>query len=154
MQQVRAALQGVAEQAGFDLIVDSDPVYGSFWQRFKAKASNPQTQEALNDRLIKLERSVEVRLLAVPESQANMQNAQGLAAIIEALKGEPAAVVQLGPLLVVKTPAPDTGSAILCRMLTAKELRMLETRPDLLKDPSKLMTQLTASDYHREIGQA
>jgi hypothetical protein len=153
IRQVITALQDVAEQVGFDLIAESDPVYGSFWQRFKAKASDPQTQEALHDRLIKLERSAEVRLLAVPESQANMQNAQGLAAIIEALKGEPAAVVQLGPLVVVKTPTPDTGSAILCRMLTAKELRMLQTRPDLLKDPSGLMAELTASGYEPEIEQ-
>jgi hypothetical protein len=83
-----------------------------------------------------------------------MQNAQGLAAIIESLKGEPAAVVQLGPLLVVKAPDPDVGSAILCRMLTAKELRMLETHPALLRDPSGLMAQLTAPDHDQEIEQA
>lgn len=140
---VQSALQAVAKEIGFDLIAEFDPIYGSFWQRFRAKASDPHTREEVYERLIKLERSAEVRLLAVPESQANMQNAQGLAAIIESLKGESAAVVQLGPLVVVKASTSDLGSAILCKVLTAKELKILEARPDLLRDPSRLMAQLT-----------
>jgi len=154
VRDVQSALQAVAEKIGFDLIPEFDPVYGSFWQRFRAKASDAHTREEVYDRLIKLERSAEVRLLAVPESQANMQNAQGLAAIIESLKGESAAVVQLGPLVVVKAPTPDFGSAILCRMLTAKELRMLEAHPDLLRDPCGLMAQLTATGQDEQIEQA
>lgn len=154
VRDVQSALQAVAEKVGFDLIPEFDPVYGSFWQKFRAKASDAHAREEVYDRLIKLERSAEVRLLAVPESQANMQNAQGLAAIIESLKGESAAVVQLGPLVVVKAPTPDFGSAILCRMLTAKELRMLEAHPDLLRDPCGLMAQLTVTGQDEQIEQA
>ncbi len=83
-----------------------------------------------------------------------MQNAQGLAAIIAALKGEPAAVIQLGPLVVVKAPRLDGESAILCRTLTAKELRMLEADPGLLKDPIALMARLTIPGEDKQIGQA
>jgi hypothetical protein len=154
VRDVQSALQVIAEEVGFELIAEFNPIYGSFWQKFRAKASDPHTQQEVYDRLIKLERSAEVRLLAVPESQANMQNAQGLAAIIESLKGESAAVIQLGPLMVVKAPASDGGSAILCRALTAKELRMLEARPDLLKDPCGLMAQLTGTDQGEQIEQA
>jgi transcriptional regulator with XRE-family HTH domain len=154
VRDVQSALQIIAEEVGFELIAEFNPVYGSFWQRFRAKASDPHTQEEVYDRLIKLERSAGVRLLAVPESQANMQNAQGLAAIIESLKGESAAVIQLGPLVVVKAPRSGVGSAILCKVLTAKELRMLEARPDLLKDPCGLMAQLTGTDHSEQIEQA
>jgi hypothetical protein len=154
IRDVQTVLHALAGEIGFDLILESDPIYGSFWQKFRAKASDPNTQEEIYDRLIKLERAAEVRLLAVPESQANMQNAQGLAAIIESLKGESAAVVQLGPLVVVKTPTPDRSSAILCRTLTTKELRMLEARPDLLRDPGKLMAQLTVTEQDGPIEQA
>jgi len=154
VRDVQSALQIVADEVGFELIAEFNPVYGSFWQRFRAKASDPHMQEEIYDRLIKLERSAEVRLLAVPESQANMQNAQGLAAIIESLKGESAAVIQLGPLVVVKAPTSGVGSAILCKVLTAKELRMLEARPDLLKDPCGLMAQLTDTNHGEQIEQA
>jgi hypothetical protein len=154
VRDVRAALQSITDELGFELIPESDAVYGSFWQRFRAKASDPHVQEELYDRLIKLERSAEVRLLAVPESQANMQNAQGIAAIIESLKGEPAAVVQLGPLVVVKAPARNLDGVILCRMLTAKELRMLESRPGLLTDPCELMAQLNGSGEAKQVEQA
>jgi len=83
-----------------------------------------------------------------------MQNAQGLAAIIESLKGESAAVVQFGSLVVVKAPTPNGGSAILSRILTARELRMLEARPDLLRDPGELMAQLTATGREGQTEQA
>lgn len=154
VRDVQSALQTIAEEVGFELIAETNPVYGSFWQKFRAKASDPHTQQEVYDRLIKLERTAEVRLLAVPESQANMQNAQGLAAIIEALKGESAAVIQLGPMVVVKAPRPDCESAILCRMLTAKELRMLEADPGLLRDPIALMARLTAAGEDKQIESA
>ena len=83
-----------------------------------------------------------------------MQNAQGLAAIIESLKGESAAVVQLGPLVVVKASTPDLGGAILCKVLTPKELKILEERPDLLRSPSALMTQLAELSQDDRIEQA
>jgi hypothetical protein len=48
-------------------------------------------------------------------------------------------------------PDPDAGSAILCRMLTAKELLLVETRPDLLRNPVELLVQLTAVDCEHEV---
>jgi excisionase family DNA binding protein len=38
VRNVQSALQAVAKEIGFDLIAEFDPVYGSFWQRFRAKA--------------------------------------------------------------------------------------------------------------------
>jgi hypothetical protein len=154
VRSVLSALKELADELGFELIPESPPEYGSFLQRLRARASDPNTQQEVYERLIKLERAAEVRLLAVPESQANMQNAQGLAAIIESLKGERAAVIQLGPLIVVKAPRPDCESAILCRTLTPKELRMLEADPGLLTDPIALTARLTAPGEHKQIEEA
>ena len=148
---VRAALQSVLSDIGFDLISESDPVIDSFWQRFHAKTSDPQAKEALYDRIVKLERSAEVHLLTVPESQANMQNAQGLAAIIESLRGETAAVVQLGQLLVIKAPSTDGKSNIICKTLTPKELRSLERQPELLTDPCGMMARFSITEHAGEI---
>lgn len=141
-RQIQRAVRDVLLDLGFDLMSESDPILGSFWQRARAKARDPQTKKALGERMDKLERSAEVHLLAVPESQANMQNAQGLAAIISALKGERAAVIQLGPLLVVKVPTHDGESTVLCKTLTASELKRLERDPGLLSDPIQLVSQL------------
>ena len=153
-RQVQRAVRDVLFDLGFDLTSESDPILGSFWQKARAKARDPQTKKSLGERIAKLERSAEVHLLAVPESQANMQNAQGLAAIIEALKGERAAVIQLGPLLVVKIPTHDEESAILCKTLTASELKQLERHPDLLADPVKLVSQLPSFAEDPAIEQA
>jgi hypothetical protein len=137
-QAVRLALA----ELGFELTAESDPIYGSFWQRARAWSKEPQTKKALAERVAKLERAAEVHLLALPESQANLQNAQGAAAIIEALKDETAAVVQLGPLLIVKVPDPGGRSITLCKTLTASELKKLEQNPGLLADPIELVAQL------------
>lgn len=151
---VMSALKTIGDKAGFELVAENAPICGSFWQKFRAKASDPRTQREVGEWLIKVGRAAEVQGLAVPESEANMQNAQGLALIIEALKGEPAAVIQLGPLVVVKVRRPDGESAILGRILTAKELRMLEVDPGLLKDPIVLMARLTNPGEGKQIEQA
>lgn len=152
---VMSALETIGGEAGFELVAENAPIYGSFWQRFRAKASDPRTQKEIYDWLIKVGRAAEVQGLAVPESEANMQNAQGLALLIEALKGEPAAaVIQLGPLVLIKARRPDGESTILGRILTAKELRMLEVDPGLLKDPIVLMTRLTNPGEGKQIEQA
>jgi hypothetical protein len=142
-RHVRLAVRHVLRDLGFDLTSESEPILGSFLQRARAKARDPQTKKALGERIAKLERSAEVHLLAVPESQANMQNAQGLAAIIDALKGERAAVIQLGPLLVVKIPIHDGESTVFCKTLTLSELKKLEQNPSLLADPVTLASQLS-----------
>jgi hypothetical protein len=123
-----------------------DKLTSSFWQKFRAKISDLHAQQEVNERLIKLEYAAEVQLRAVPESQANMQNAQGVAAIIVALKDEPAAVIQMGPMILVKAPRPDRESAVLCRMLTPQELRILEADPSLLRDPIGLMACLMTQE--------
>jgi hypothetical protein len=149
VRDVRSALHAVAADVGCELIAESHPVYGSFWQRFRAKASDPHAQGGVYDRLMTLEHSTRVRLRAISEHQTNTQSTQstqGLTTIIESLKDEPAAVVQLGSLVIVKAYTSDLGSTILCRTLTVKELQMLEARPDLLRDPAGLMARLTASD--------
>jgi len=152
--RVESALRELGSRIGFDLIEEGAPIRSSFWQKLRAKAADPYTQEQIMERLLKLEYATEVKLLAVPESQATMQNAQGLAVLIEALKGEPAAVIQLGPLILVKAPRPEGDSAILCRKLTPKELRMLEVNPGLLRDPVTLMARLATPDEGHHIAQA
>ena len=120
----------------------------------RAKAKDPLTREALRERVTKLERAAEVHLLGVPESQANMQNAQGVAAVIVSLKGERSAVVQLGPLLIVKVPSASGDSIILTRTLGPQELRELERNPILLTDPIRLVAHywaLSNSSWGNEI---
>ena len=141
-EYIRSVVQEILEGLGYELIAESDPVIGSFWQRLRAKAREPQTQEALYERMAKLERAAEVRLLALPESQANMQNAQGLTAVIQALEKESAAAIQLGPLLILKIPLPGGGSAVQCKTLTPSQLRVLERQPDLLRDPAGILPLL------------
>jgi hypothetical protein len=141
-EHIAELLKHVWTELGFELVAETDPVIGSFWQRFRAKASSPEVQQALHERIVKLERAAEVRMVAVPESLANMQNAQGLAAIIKALENESAAVIQLGPLLVVKTSGADGASSIHCKTLTPVELRELERRPELLKKPDEILLLL------------
>lgn len=144
-EQVLRSIQALCTDLGYEMEPESAPVIGSFWQRFRAKATSPEAQRALHDRIVKLERSVEVRMLAVPESLANMQNAQGLAAIIKALEKESSAVIQIGPLLILKASNADGSSAVSCKTLTPSELRLLERRPELLNDPTSILLMLDPS---------
>jgi hypothetical protein len=93
----------------------------------------------------KLERAAEVQLLAVPESQANLNNAQGHATLIQALANESTAAIQLGPLLLIKISQPDGTSQIYSRTLTTAQLNHLERNPELLKDPGNILLALDST---------
>jgi hypothetical protein len=152
--RIRALLQVIWQDLGFDLVIEAEPVLGSFFQRLRARARSPEAQKALHERLMTLERAVEVRALSVPESLANMQNAQALAAVIQALDNNTSAAISLGPLLILKTHHADGTNTIHSKMLTTAELRALERRPELLKDPETLLLLLNPSpiDEPKAIG--
>lgn len=146
-EEIRKAVERFWAELGFEVVAEFDPVLGSFFQKLRAKAASPQGRAALQERLEKLERAAEVQLLAVPESQATLNNAQGLAALIQALEKESAAAIQLGPLLLIKTCRPDGASQVYSCTLTPAQLKHLERHPELLKDPGGLQAALDAAGH-------
>lgn len=148
---VEALLQVLSEM-GFE---DDDieilaPTISSFWQSLKAKVKDPEVKAAIEDRMTKLERAAEVQLLALPESQANQQNAVGMAALIESIKDERAAVIQVGSLLLVKVPSGADDSVLMCKTLTAKQMLHLERNPGLLRQPVEIVAALASVEDDQE----
>ena len=143
-EAVKKAVRGVLGELGFEMVADADPHRGSWRQSFRAKANDELAQQAILDRLIKLEHIVQTQLLNSQEGQANQQSATGAGAIINSLKNEPAAVVLMGSVLIVKTPGIDGYPVIAAKDLTAVELKALERQPDLLLDPLGILSRLPA----------
>jgi hypothetical protein len=152
VEEIKTSVGSLLQELGFEMIPESDPAVGSWWQRFKAKATRGETKDAVVERLLKLERAAEVKLLALPESEANEHNANALASLLTSLKSEPAAIIQIGSVLLVKTPnGPNGEGAVFGKTLTLYELRALERHPELLGDPIGILSQLPIAARSLEV---
>ncbi len=111
---------------------------GSVFKRWFVKTEYPTTPGAVNDRLQKVERAMELQGLAGPQANVDYVEAQAAATVIGALPRDVPAAAQIGSLLVINLP----GQAFMSRTLTTNELIQLERNQDVLKDPATILDRL------------
>jgi hypothetical protein len=98
--------------------------------------------ESLADRL---ERAAEVSALSKPQSEANRNNAEAIARLLEAARDTPYFVAISESVLVIKT-TDSRGPRVLAKTLTATELRMFEEHRIPLADPMRALDILSTGD--------
>ncbi len=114
---------------------------GSWFRRFRSRLSDERADLLLD----KAERAIEVVALSRPEGEANRDNAEAIARLMESSAGIPNAVVQSGSVLFVKV-TDSTGARVLSKTLSATELRILETNEHVLRNPLAALSFLNNSD--------
>lgn len=112
------------------------------WRRSWRRRYTPERTEAVLD---SAERAVEVAALARPEADANRNNAEAIARLIEASTAIPNLVVMSGSVLLIKV-TDDRGARIVSKTLTATQLRSFEENEQLLSHPADALAFLAAAD--------
>jgi TIR domain len=113
------------------------PERGS-WRRRWSKRYDPEHVETLLD---KAERAVEVASLAKPEGQANRDNAEAIARLMESSSAIPNMVISSGSVLFIKITDGD-GSRVFCKTLSATEMRRIEENQHVLSKPADALAFL------------
>jgi TIR domain-containing protein len=127
-----------ADSATIDLVDRHRGSWGGWWRR----RYTPDRVDAIADRA---ERAAEVAALTKPEGEANRDNAEAIARLIEASAAIPNMVVICSSVLLIKV-TDGSGQRLVSKTLTATELRRFEQREELLANPAQALEFLQASE--------
>ncbi|WP_449597401.1 cold-shock protein [Nonomuraea endophytica] len=128
---IEAAVDEVLDHAGYDIVLTLPPVLGSWFSQKWARFRRGIADAGLDGVADKAVRGLELEHVQRRQAEINATNLDALANLIERLDKTPAALIQIGSILLVKT-AED----LLVRELTLEEQIHLEANPSLRKDPT------------------
>lgn len=135
IEAVQNATGNLMEALGFELENKAEPVYGSFFQRIKFFLKQDKTQQEVDKAYEKAKLALEAKYLGTPTADATSKIAIASAELIKSLEGQDEAVIRLGVILLVKT-VRDGKSLIMAETVTPELKNLLDSNPNLLKNPS------------------
>lgn len=112
----------------------TDYELGSWRRRWQRRYPAERTEQILDN----LERAAEVAALGRPESDANRNNAEAIARLIEASTEIPNLVVVSGSVLLIKV-TDERGARVVSKTLTASQLRVFEQNERLSSSPAEAL---------------
>lgn len=146
---VFAAADSLVRTLGYDGPFDEEIVYGSIFRRAnfrraKAVAMEAATSQELTERLMQLERVIELNILESKQAAVNVREAQAARMLIDSVADIPQACLRLGSVLVVKYQ-DSGGPVLLSRNLSQLEVRALERFPEIQKNPRQVLDGLATA---------
>ncbi len=150
--RVFGAADSLVRTLGYDGPFDEEIVYGSIFRRAKAVAMEAATSEELRERLIQLERLIELNVLESKQAAVNVREAQAARMLIDSIADVPQACLRLGSVLVVKYQDAG-GPVLLTRNLSQLEMHALERFPEIQKNPRQVLDALATAVTFGEQGE-
>ncbi|TCC18659.1 hypothetical protein [Kribbella sindirgiensis] len=114
---------------------------GSIFRRSKAAAQKALRSKDLQDRLIKVERAVELEKIDLKQAEVDIREAEAAGKLMQSLAEIPQACIRIGSMFLIKHDSPG-GQVVLIRNLSQLEIRALEKFPEIQKDPRSAIDAL------------
>jgi hypothetical protein len=134
VERIQNATGDFMEAMGFELEVQDEPVFGSFYQRLKYLLNGEVKTEAA-EIYKKGKTALELQFVSVPSAEATNKLSEAAASLITSLNGIDEAAIRLGAILLVKV-SKDGVSMILAETVSPELALLLDKNPQLLKNPS------------------
>lgn len=152
IEQVFSAVEELVDLLGYGHSAIVGEFRGSIFRKMKAVSRETLTSRELRDRLIKVERAIELNYLDAKQADVDGKEAEAVSKLVGALENVPEACVRLGSILLIKYHA-GTGPIIVTRNLSQIELRAMERFPEIQTKPSNVLTGLAAAVASLEAGE-
>ena len=136
-----AAVDNLVAALGYDGPSDVTTETGSIFRRSVAKAQQALSSDALEQRLHKVERALEIEYLDLKQAEVDGREAEAIATLIAALNNVPRGCARAGSILLIKYPV-NGEPAIFTRNLSQLELRALEQYPEIQTRPETALQAL------------
>jgi hypothetical protein len=128
---VNSGINRIALAFALDIMCEFREIRGPWFKTWIMKVRGATSPCEVAVRLKTLERAVELHAPDIPEAQVDPEQAHAVAELLRAVGSTPDALIQIGPLLIVKQ-ASNEGSTTCVRTLTPELLKKLESDPSLL----------------------
>ena len=141
---VLQAVELLRELSGYGPEHDVEVRHGSIFKRSRAAMRGLTTSREVRERLIKLERALE--LIVVDRKQAEFDSAEALAVqqLLESLRDVQRACIRVGSILVVKYVS-GSEAVVLVRNLSQLEVRAMERYPEIQLKPEVAFSALATA---------
>ncbi|WP_146073619.1 hypothetical protein [Amycolatopsis sp. CA-126428] len=135
---VQEAVKSLLAAQGFAVVRAYPAQQGSWRRSFVFRLRRAGSSEEMRRRFEKIERGIELQLLAKNQAQVDRAQGDAVAKLLVALEASPTALVQIGSVLIVKIDGVP-----LVRNLTQSEIAMLDRDPSLLDNPRSVLCALS-----------
>lgn len=146
-----AAVDDLVSVLGYGAQTDTTIEKGSVFRQSKIGAA--LTSQEMKDRLVKVERALELANLDLKQAEVDVREGQAVANLIAALKDVPRACLRVGSILLIKYSVEDVP-VIVSRQLSQLEIHTLERYPEIQRVPEKALEALTMAIENLELPSA
>ncbi|SCL43902.1 hypothetical protein GA0070604_0061 [Micromonospora eburnea] len=137
-------VDALRQLAGFGPEENVEIRWGSIFRRSRAAARRAFSSREVQDRLVKLERAVELTVVDSRQAAYDSTEAEAVHKLIESLQDIPRACMRVGSIFIVKYQAVGE-SVILVRNLSQMEVRALERFPEIQSSPERAFAALATA---------
>lgn len=141
----RRLLSGVAhlvELIGLEKVRVDFEKEGSWFTRIVFRVKSGLTREDVAQRLVKVERALEIGLLDLKQAEVDRALAEALHEVMQGLEENESACIRLGTLLIIRIVDASSRSVVLSRSLSQREVKVLEQYPEIQQRPEKVLSSL------------
>ncbi|MEV4751668.1 hypothetical protein AB0K21_35380 [Streptosporangium sp. NPDC049248] len=141
-QEIQAALEGVLESYGEEVIRREEPITGSWFRRMISRGKDLATSPAGKEVAAEIRRAVELHGVRKIEAEVNSIQSAAISQLITSLEKTSKAVVLLDATLLLKD-----GDLLTAHTLTVGQLSHLQRNPELLRDPVMILQEMKAVEH-------
>jgi hypothetical protein len=135
ISQVKDSLRAVFESIQAEVLVEAPDILSSWRKRLAATVKQSEA-------LATAAEALKAAMVNLPQAQANSENSEAVARLIDSIGSAPNAVLRFGPVLVVKVTVEDE-TAVVTTDLSHEQQRALTRHPDWLIEPKLLLGRLS-----------
>ena len=142
VESVKKAISGVLDVQGLEIADDFPAETGSWWKKWMVRSKDFLTQDEVAERLNKIERAVEMKVLHEPQADVDKKTAEAVGSLAKCFENVPNVAVQAGSILFLKYVGADGTACVQVRTLTQEQLVQIEKNPKLLNTPVQAISKL------------
>lgn len=138
VQHVRQLVDLLGYKEGDNPNVQGGSIFRRSWARLKSGLTSTEVRQ----RLVKVERALEIALIDERQADTDSKEAQAVEQLLCSLESVTQACMRVGSILLIKYQGSQ-GSIVLVRNLSQLEIRALEQFPEIQQNPQKVLQSLS-----------
>jgi hypothetical protein len=138
------ALDKLIVAIGYESPQDEVVRRGSFWRQAQAKVNRAISSDEVKERLIKVERAVELCYLDSKQADVDSKIGETVSQLVSSLEEIPHACIRAGSVLLIKYQ-DERGPVLVMRSLSQLEIRALERYPEIQMRPREALQALSTA---------
>lgn len=148
---IQKVIQEILKGLESEIIYEASPKIGSWFGWFIGKSRKKKLGTEFSELYEMLKEALEQEFIKKSQASSIQLSADGISKLAQGLKDIDNAVLQFGPILLLKV-TDNNKASILVRQLSGIELEIIEANPELLMEPKTIFMNLKEKVNTHKLG--